>query len=127
MLKIFVIILLLLLPSCTGSIAYISYGKSAADVISFIMTDKTTTEHGMDLITGQDCKFIYVLKEKNLAEVCREKETPESKTFFRKIVDGINDLMRNVSVSDTNTEVDLKKRKIQVGRLYLIGPDAPKL
>ena len=111
------IILLLLLPSCTGSIAYISYGKSAADVISFIMTDKTTTEHGMDLISGQDCKFIYVLKEKNITEVCREKETPTSKTFFRKIVDGINDLMRNESVSDSNTEVDLKKRKIQVGRL----------
>ena len=127
MLKIFVIILLLLLPSCTGSIAYISYGKSAADVISFIMTDKTTTEHGMDLITGQDCKFIYVLKEKNLMEVCREKDTPAEKNVFRKIVDSINDLMRNAPASDSETDVDLKKRKIQVGRLYSIGRETPKL
>ena len=127
MIKIFPIILLLLLPSCTGSIAYISYGKSAADIVSFIMTDKTTTEHGMDLITGQDCKFIYILKEKTITGVCREKNTPVTKTFPRKIVDGVNNLMRNVFLSDSKTDADLQKRKIRVGRLYSNGTDTPNL
>ena len=99
MIKIFPIILLLLLPSCTGSITYISYGKSLADLVSFIMTDKTTTEHGMDLITGQDCKFIYVLKEKNLKEVCKKNDASE----------------------------DLKKPNIWVGDSYLNGLDTFKL
>lgn len=43
-----------------------------ADILSFFLTEKTTTEHGMDLITGRDCKFLYVLKEKDLTSVCKE-------------------------------------------------------
>lgn len=66
------ILFLLLLSSCTGSFAYLSYGKSVADIFSFFLTDKTTTEHGMDLITGQDCKFLYALEGKNLMSVCKE-------------------------------------------------------
>ena len=91
------------------------------------MTDKTTTEHGMDLITGQDCKFIYILKEKTITGVCREKNTPVTKTFLRKIVDGVNDLMGNVFLSDSKTDADLQKRKIRVGRLYSNGTDTPNL
>ena len=91
------------------------------------MTDKTTTEHGMDLITGQDCKFIYVLKKKSLTEVCREKDIPVTKTFYRKIVDGVNDLMRNVFLSDSEIDADLKKTKNWAGSPYSNGPDTPKL
>ena len=73
----FFVLLLFFLTSCTtaGPITYISYGKSIADLISYLTTEKTTTEHGMDFITGQDCKFSYVFEEKDLKQVCRERVT----------------------------------------------------
>ena len=72
----FVLFSVLLLGACTtvGPITYLSYGKTLADLISYLATNKTTTEHGLDFLTGQDCKFSYVLEEKDIKEVCRKRE-----------------------------------------------------
>jgi hypothetical protein len=97
--QIFLLLLLFLLPSCTGTLATLSYGKSVADIFSFFLTEKTTTEHGMDLITGQDCKFSYVLKEKDLTSVCKETTAISGK----------------------------EKKRVQLGHSSLDQSDAPKL
>ena len=72
----FVLFLVLMLEACTtaGPITYLSYGKTLADLISYLATNKTTTEHGLDFLTGQDCKFSYVLEEKDIKEVCKQRE-----------------------------------------------------
>ena len=72
----FVLFSVLMLGACTtaGPITYLSYGKTLADLISYLATNKTTTEHGLDFLTGQDCKFSYVLEEKDIKEVCRKRE-----------------------------------------------------
>ncbi len=79
--KVFHLILLSFLgfsiSGCAGLpplITYLGYVKTAADIGSFLETDKTLTDHALSAITEEDCAlFRAVMNE----EVCRNKKKKE--------------------------------------------------
>jgi hypothetical protein len=48
-----------------------SWIKTGADVISYIETDKTTTDHALSYVMNKDCSAFYLLQGKAM---CFKKE-----------------------------------------------------
>jgi hypothetical protein len=48
-----------------------SWIKTGADVISYIETDKTTTDHALSYVMNKDCSVFYLLESK---AICYEED-----------------------------------------------------
>ena len=44
------------------------YSKNSADFLSFVTTDKTTTDHGLSYLFRKDCTLTRALKFKKICE-----------------------------------------------------------
>ena len=71
--KIFFLLSFLLLNNCSISLQSIfdnlNYSKNSADFLSFVGTDKTTTDHALSYIFKKDCSLARTLK---LKKICQE-------------------------------------------------------
>ena len=71
--KIFILLSFLFLNSCSISLQSIfdslNYSKNSADFLSFVTTDKTTTDHALSYIFKKDCSLARTLK---LKQICQE-------------------------------------------------------
>ena len=47
----------------------LNYSKNSADFLSFVTTDKTTTDHALSYIFKKDCSLARTLK---LKQICQE-------------------------------------------------------
>ena len=47
----------------------LNYSKNSADFLSFVTTDKTTTDHALSYIFQKDCSLARTLK---LKQICQE-------------------------------------------------------
>ena len=54
---------IIVLPPIIESASWIKLG---VDVVSYVETDKTTTDHALTYITGKDCNTLNVLSGKSL-------------------------------------------------------------
>ena len=71
--KIFILLSFLFLNNCSMSLQSIfdalNYSKNSADFLSFVTTDKTTTDHALSYIFQKDCSLARTLK---LKQICQE-------------------------------------------------------
>ena len=71
--KIFILLSFLFLNNCSMSLQSIfdtlNYSKNSADFLSFVTTDKTTTDHALSYIFKKDCSLARTLK---LKQICQE-------------------------------------------------------
>ena len=71
--KIFFLSSILFLNNCSLSLQSffdtLNYSKNSADVLSYITTEKTTTDHLLSNIFQKDCSLARTLK---LKEICQE-------------------------------------------------------
>ena len=96
--KIFILLSFLFLNSCSLSLQSIfdslNYSKNSADFLSFVTTDKTTTDHALSYIYKKDCSLARTLKLKQICqEVFKEKliinnkeklDTKKTKKVYKK-------------------------------------------
>ena len=76
--KIFILLSFLFLNSCSISLQSIidslNYSKNSADFLSYVTTDKTTTDHALSYMFKKDCSLARTLKLKQICqEVFKEK------------------------------------------------------
>ena len=71
--KIFILLSFLFLNSCSISLQSIidslNYSKNSADFLSYVTTDKTTTDHALSYMFKKDCSLARTLK---LKQICQE-------------------------------------------------------
>ena len=71
--KIYFIFIFFMLNSCSMSLQNIfdifNYSKNSADVLSYITTDKTTTDHALSYMFNKDCTLARTFK---LKKICKE-------------------------------------------------------
>ena len=71
--KIFILLSFLFLNNCSISLQSIfdtlNYSKNSADFLSFVTTDKTTTDHALSYMFKKDCSLARTLK---LKQICQE-------------------------------------------------------
>ena len=71
--KIFILCSFLFLNNCSVSLQSIfdslNYSKNTADFLSYVTTDKTTTDHLLSSIFKKDCSLTRTLK---LKQICQE-------------------------------------------------------
>ena len=96
--KIFILLSFLFLNSCSLSLQSIfdslNYSKNSADFLSFVTTDKTTTDHALSYMFKKDCSLARTLKLKQICqEVFKEKliinnkeklDTKKTKKVYKK-------------------------------------------
>ena len=96
--KIFILLSFLFLNSCSISLQSIidslNYSKNSADFLSYVTTDKTTTDHALSYMFKKDCSLARTLKLKQICqEVFKEKliinnkeklDTKKTKKVYRK-------------------------------------------
>ena len=70
--KIYFIFIFFTLNSCSISLQSIfdtlNYSKNSADVLSYVTTDKTTTDHALSYIFNKDCSLARTFKLKQICE-----------------------------------------------------------
>ena len=76
--KIFILLSFLFLNSCSMSLQSIfdalNYSKNSADFLSYVTTDKTTTDHALSYVFQKDCSLARTLKLKKICqEIYKEK------------------------------------------------------
>ena len=71
--KIYFIFIFFILNNCSISLSTLfeafTYSKNSVDFLSFITTDKTTTDHGLSYLFRKDCTLTRALK---FNKVCQE-------------------------------------------------------
>ena len=96
--KIFILLSFLFLNSCSISLQSIidslNYSKNSADFLSYVSTDKTTTDHALSYMFKKDCSLARTLKLKQICqEVFKEKliinnkeklDTKKTKKVYKK-------------------------------------------
>lgn len=96
--KIFILLSFLFLNSCSISLQTIidslNYSKNSADFLSYVTTDKTTTDHALSYMFKKDCSLARTLKLKQICqEVFKEKliinnkeklDTKKTKKVYKK-------------------------------------------
>ena len=96
--KIFILLSFLFLNSCSISLQSIidslNYSKNSADFLSYVTTDKTTTDHALSYMFKKDCSLARTLKLKQICqEVFKEKliinnkeklDTKKTKKVYKK-------------------------------------------
>jgi hypothetical protein len=61
----------------------LNYSKNSADFLSFVTTDKTTTDHALSYIFKKDCSLARTLKLKQICqEIYKEKLVINNKDKF---------------------------------------------
>ena len=85
--KIFILLSFLFLNNCSMSLQSIfdalNYSKNSADFLSFVTTDKTTTDHALSYILKKDCSLARTLKLKQICqEIYKEKLVINNKDKF---------------------------------------------
>ena len=75
--KILIIFSTLILSGCAGPLTVLSYYKTAADGVMWIITDKTINDHALSAATDKDCKMFRVLEDK---KICIDKKNIDKKT-----------------------------------------------
>ncbi len=70
--KIYFIFIFFTLNSCSTSLQSIfdalNYSKNSVDVLSYVTTDKTTTDHALSYIFNKDCSLARTFKLKQICE-----------------------------------------------------------
>ena len=70
--KIYFIFIFFMLNSCSMSLQNIfdifNYSKNSADVLSYVTTDKTTTDHALSYMFNKDCSLARAFKLKKICE-----------------------------------------------------------
>ena len=70
--KIYFIFIFFILSSCSTSLQSIfdafNYSKNSADVLSYVTTDKTTTDHALSYIFNKNCSLVRTFKLKQICE-----------------------------------------------------------
>ena len=96
--KIFILLSFLFLNSCSISLQSIidslNYSKNSADFLSYVTTDKSTTDHALSYMFKKDCSLARTLKLKQICqEVFKEKliinnkeklDTKKTKKVYKK-------------------------------------------
>ena len=96
--KIFILLSFLFLNSCSISLQSIidslNYSKNRADFLSYVSSDKTTTDHALSYMFKKDCSLARTLKLKQICqEVFKEKliinnkeklDTKKTKKVYKK-------------------------------------------
>ena len=105
--KIFSINLFLLLANCSMSLQSITdalnYSKNSADFLSYVATEKTTTDHALSYMFNKDCSLSRTLK---LKQICEEiKKT--NLHLISKQKNSVNKIKRN---NRTKEFVKLRKK-----------------
>ena len=71
--KIYFIFIFFMLNSCSMSLQNIfdifNYSKNSVDVLSYVTTDKTTTDHALSYMFNKDCTLARTFK---LKKICKE-------------------------------------------------------
>ena len=76
--KIFIFLSFIFLNNCSVSLQSIfdtlNYSKNSVDFLSYVTTDKTTTDHALSYIYKKDCSLARTLKLKKICqEIYKEK------------------------------------------------------
>ena len=104
--KIFILLSFLFLNSCSISLQSIidslNYSKNSADFLSYVTTDKTTTDHALSYMFKKDCSLARTLK---LEQICQE-------VFKEKLI------INNKEKLDTKkTKKVYKKRIVKIKKI----------
>ena len=89
--KYFIILLLFLLPNCSGY----SVASLTSNIITYSATGKTNTGHVASYITGKDCRVVRVLTEEAF---CEEKNL----IFAENESKHVDDASFNIVENDSN-------------------------
>tara|TARA_B100001013_G_scaffold256254_1_gene160085 strand:+ start:722 stop:1081 length:360 start_codon:yes stop_codon:yes gene_type:complete len=97
-LNIIVLISLFTLNNCVVTLGnvvdYINYSKTAADIVTYSITEKTTSDHALSYMLGKDCSLARSLK---LKAIC-------------------NEIQKNQKYK--NNHLKIKKKSLQINRKY---------
>ena len=52
----------------------VTYSKNSADFLSFVTTDKTTTDHGLSYLFRKDCTLARALKFNKICQEINKKD-----------------------------------------------------
>ena len=76
--KILSLSIFFLLNNCTMTLQSffeaLNYSKNSVDFLSFITTDKTTTDHGLSYLFRKDCTLTRALKFKKICQEINKKD-----------------------------------------------------
>ena len=76
--RIYFIFIFFILSNCSISLSTlfdtIVYSKNSADFLSFVNTDKTTTDHGLSYLFKKDCTLARALKFKKICQEINKKD-----------------------------------------------------
>ena len=76
--KIYFIFIFFILNNCSISLSTLfeafTYSKNSVDFLSFITTDKTTTDHGLSYLFKKDCTLTRALKFKKICQEINKKD-----------------------------------------------------
>ena len=103
--KIYFIFIFFTLNSCSISLQSIfdtlNYSKNSADVLSYVTTDKTTTDHALSYIFNKDCSLARTFK---LKQICEE-------------INKENLILNNKHLNLKKTKKVYKKRVVKVKKI----------
>jgi len=93
-----------MLNSCSSLQSFIdvfNYSKNSVDVLSYVTTEKTTTDHALSYMFNKDCSLARTLK---LKEICIE-------------INKENLILDNQHLSSKKTKKIYKKRVVKIKRI----------
>ena len=94
-----------MLNSCSISLQNIfdtfNYSKNSADVLSYVTTDKTTTDHALSYMFNKDCSLARTFK---LKQICEE-------------INKENLILNNKHLNLKKTKKVYKKRVVKVKKI----------
>ena len=103
--KIYFIFIFFMLNSCSMSLQNIfdifNYSKNSADVLSYVTTDKTTTDHALSYMFNKNCSLARTFK---LKQICEE-------------INKENLILNNKHLNLKKTKKVYKKRVVKVKKI----------
>ena len=103
--KIFILCSFLFLNNCSVSLQSIfdslNYSKNSVDFLSYVTTDKTTTDHALSYIFKKDCSLARTLK---LKQICQE-------------INKENFVNNNKELNTKKTKKIYKKRVVKIKKI----------
>ena len=103
--KIYFIFIFFTLNSCSMSLQNIfdifNYSKNSADLLSYVTTDKTTTDHALSYMFNKDCSLARTFK---LKQICEE-------------INKENLILNNKHLNLKKTKKVYKKRVVKVKKI----------
>ena len=103
--KIYFIFIFFTLNSCSMSLQSIfdifNYSKNSADLLSYVTTDKTTTDHALSYMFNKDCSLARTFK---LKQICEE-------------INKENLILNNKHLNLKKTKKVYKKRVVKVKKI----------